>query len=213
MSRYLTDQQWNALSALERRLQSALRQERRLQEAYRQQQIRLAELNPPPEWSPPPDIVALDDQVDDEVYYLLLMAHRALRTTRDRATSCGISLPRAKSALTLEKLRNVYEHWDEDRPPAGTAFHESLRWWARKKSGKYLAKTLHPKAWPQSYSGTPAELEVIAATLPLADLRRDLERSLSAVAYWWQEHRTALWEMEYGEEQRVDTQPPPGARL
>lgn len=111
-----------------------------------------------------------------------------------------MSLPKAPTALTVEKLRDVYEHWDEDRPPHGTPFPQVLRWWSRKRSGKFLGEQLHPKAWPQSFGGTAAELENVASALRLRDLRDDLQRALQAVTYWKEEHHAALWEAEHGAE-------------
>lgn len=120
------------------------------------------------------DSMAAAERVSDEIYFLLLAAHHALVVGPSRVGS-HISLPKPRSRIVVEKLRDVYEHWEQVSDLAIVIGEDDvdMKPWARKKSGKFLAENF-PYALPYSYSFSDEGLRTIAGVLDIGDLRADL---------------------------------------
>jgi hypothetical protein len=198
--RELNAEQLSALYGAQRRVRSALRQERRLQNAWvRHGQVLARYPAPLLETIPEPaDVTDVWDQLSDETYYLLLIAHHALVKGRQLVRDTGLSLPEPKTNVVVEKLRDVYEHWDNWHGP--TLKPEDLRRWSKtsrssskkkNSSGKYLASE-YPQAFPRSYGGDDHHLDSIARVLDLQQLRGDLDYQDHALEYWLRQHANAI---------------------
>ena len=187
VGRELNAEQLSAVYGGQHRVRSALRQEKRLQNAWvqcRQLEARYPAslLESMPE---PAELGDAWDRLSDETYYLLLIAHHAIVKGRDLVRRTGLSLPEPKTKVVVEKLRDVYEHWDHWHGPSLEA--DDLGRWSKKKSGKYLAEQ-YPQAFPRSYGGDQHHLDLIANVLELRQLRDDLEYQDHALSYWLDQH-------------------------
>lgn len=192
--------QLGGLFALRRWLGRAIRQERRAQAAYVAMRLVQDELMPAPPvpedgWvtvDEPEAVTEAHEQVNDEVYFLVLASHQALAVAPTRVAE--LQLPESATADLLAALRNVYEHWDDWHVPNPQSV-DDLRSWTRGKknrSGRRLAET-YPRAEPRSYaSGTQHELEVIAGVLDVRELRAELQGLDAALADLMQRHVAAL---------------------
>jgi hypothetical protein len=185
----LSAAQREALRETGRWVRSAQRQEKRLQDAWvRYVEVRSRYPDSVLDQIPgvvPADLHDADERLADELHYLLIAAHQALRTGPQYVRKLGLSLHKAETSFVVAKLRDVLEHWDQSLGPV-TGQPEDLRRWTKdKRSGKKLAE-VYPRTWfPQSAGGDESHLDVIAGVLKMRELLRDLELERWAVRRWF----------------------------
>jgi hypothetical protein len=196
----IPDEQLGGLFALRRWVGRALRQEQRAQAAYvamRRLEDELMPQAPASEdgwvtFDEPEAVTEAVEQVNDEVYFLILASHQALAVAPTRVTE--LPLPASANAGLLADLRNVYEHWDDWHVPNPQSVAD-LRSWAvgkKNRSGRRLAEA-YPGAEPRSYAGgTQQELEVVAGVLDVRQMRADLQALDASLTELMRRHVAAL---------------------